>query len=399
MPTDWKPIDETSRFEQIKDETYKRILGKTGQWVKFQYADSCKLEENIFAYFERDHEEITIGADVSFSSQDTIVECRYSDFDNVPTQGDGVTVVETLGEVKLTMYFKITDRHEPDEQGAIMFVLELINAVRTKNGNPVFTSFVMEVNADDGVINLPLDPEINYNFTVNWGDDSGEKFNGAGLTSLSHTYAAPGVYSVCLVGPAIGVNYVEGVEAEKVLNIKSWGNSPWVSLRFEGCSNLSIVAGDVPNLSNLNSLYNGFRNAFSLDNIPNLNNWDVSNVENFESLFARTQINQPLGNWDVSSAVTLRAMLALTPFNQDVSAWDVSNVVDFSILFFDTNFNQDVSAWDVSSGENFEFMFMLSDFAQDVSAWDVSSALSLRSMFNACDNFNSDLSNWDVSSA
>ena len=133
MPTSWLDTDHNSDFEDLKDDAYKVILGCLGQWVTFTYADVGKADERIFAYFQRDHEEITIGADVTFSSQDPIVECRYSDFDNVPVQGDGVTVVETLGEVELTLNFKITDRHEPDEQGAIMFVLELISGSRVKN--------------------------------------------------------------------------------------------------------------------------------------------------------------------------------------------------------------------------------------------------------------------------
>ncbi len=133
MPTNWLDQDHESDFEACKDPAYKDILGHLGQWVTFSYVDTGKADERLFAYFQRDHEEITIGADVSFSSQDPIVECRYSDFDNVPSQGDSVTVVEILGEVELTLVFTITDRHEPDEQGAMMFVLELRNATRVKN--------------------------------------------------------------------------------------------------------------------------------------------------------------------------------------------------------------------------------------------------------------------------
>ena len=132
MPTNWLEPDHVGDFEACKDDAYKVVLGCLGQWVTFTYDGLGKVDERIFAYFEREHEEITIGADLSFSSSDPIVECRYSDFDNVPAQGDGVIVVEKLGEVELTLTFEITDRHEPDEQGAMMFVLELKNATRVK---------------------------------------------------------------------------------------------------------------------------------------------------------------------------------------------------------------------------------------------------------------------------
>ncbi len=132
MPTDWLDPDFESPFEQQKDDELKNVLGCAGQWVTFGY-ESGAPSERIFAYFEREHETVDISGDVAFSSQTTIVECRYSDFDTVPAQGDNVTVVETLGEVELTLIFEIDDRHEPDEQGAIMFELRLLDGSRDKS--------------------------------------------------------------------------------------------------------------------------------------------------------------------------------------------------------------------------------------------------------------------------
>ncbi len=132
MPSDWLDPNFESPFEAIKDDELKNVLSCAGQWVEFTFNDSLP-DERIFAYFEREHETVNISGDVAFSSQTTIVECRYSDFDNVPSQGDFVRVVETLGDVQLTLNFEIDDRHEPDEQGAIMFELRLLDGQRVKN--------------------------------------------------------------------------------------------------------------------------------------------------------------------------------------------------------------------------------------------------------------------------
>lgn len=129
MPSDWLDPTFQSPFEALKDDELKNVLACAGQWVDFTFADSLPAER-IFVYFEREHETVAIGPDVDFSTQTTIVECRYSDFANVPCQGDFVQVVETLGGVQLTLNFVIDDRHEPDEQGAIMFELKLIDGTR-----------------------------------------------------------------------------------------------------------------------------------------------------------------------------------------------------------------------------------------------------------------------------
>ena len=131
MGTTWVDPTFESPFEALKDVALIDVLKCAGQWVKFTFQDAGKPDEDLFAYFEREHTEINIDADVAFSTSEPVVECRYADFDNVPKQGDGVTVVEKLGNVELTLNFEIVDRHEPDEQGGIMFALKLLSGSRS----------------------------------------------------------------------------------------------------------------------------------------------------------------------------------------------------------------------------------------------------------------------------
>lgn len=130
MPTNWLDPNYSSPFEDHKDQALQDTLACAGQWVTFSYADVGKPDERIFAYFEREHEEINIGPEIAYSSNDPLVECRYADFDNVPYQGDTVTIVQTFDNVELSLVFEIDDRHEPDEQGAIMFSLEYVSGSR-----------------------------------------------------------------------------------------------------------------------------------------------------------------------------------------------------------------------------------------------------------------------------
>ena len=131
MPTNWLPADFKSEFESCKDEALKCALMTHGQWVTFIYADSDP-DERIFAYFEREFEEISADAEVVYSSNEPMVECRYADFNKVPNKGDQVSVVQQFGDqsVTLTLLFEICERREPDEQGAMMFKLEIIDATR-----------------------------------------------------------------------------------------------------------------------------------------------------------------------------------------------------------------------------------------------------------------------------
>ena len=42
----------------------------------------------------------------------------------------------------------------------------------------------------------------------------------------------------------------------------------------------------------------------------------------------------------------------------DINNWDVSSIKDFGSLFLDKkSFNSNISSWDVSNGENFSSMF------------------------------------------
>jgi len=79
-----------------------------------------------------------------------------------------------------------------------------------------------------------------------------------------------------------------------------------------------------------------------------LDNWNVSNVTDMESMFNHaTHFNQPLNNWDVSNVINMNFMFSnATSFNQPLNNWDVSNVTNMENIFVGaTSFNQPLDDW------------------------------------------------------
>jgi surface protein len=206
-----------------------------------------------------------------------------------------------------------------------------------------------------------------YNYNIITSD--GQEFTG--LTgSHTITFANAGDYDVSISGdfPRIYIN--NGVDKDKIIDIKQWGNIVWTNFlrAFYGCSNLVGSFTDAPNLANVTTLQDSFRNCSSFS--ANLSSWDVSNVKNFTNTFiifggGVTAPSTPvsgLGSWDMSSAVSIGSMFReQTNYNEDLSSWDVSNVNNMLNVFWgSTSFDQDLSNWNIINVTDF------SNFARNI---------------------------------
>lgn len=109
----------------------------------------------------------------------------------------------------------------------------------------------------------------------------------------------------------------------------------------------------------------------------NLNIIDVSKITDMEDLFFG---------------------LGLYPHNIDISKWDVSNVENMNSMFYAREkFNSDLSKWNVNKVKDMRAMFYgCENFNSDLSKWDVKKVKDMGHMFEECKSFNSDLSKWDV---
>ncbi|WP_299557240.1 BspA family leucine-rich repeat surface protein [Seonamhaeicola sp.] len=252
--------------------------------------------------------------------------------------------------------------------------------------------------SNDNQITIPTAVTSTYNYTVDWGDGTS---NSNVTGSITHTYGTPGTYQVTITGqfPYIGFRQ-NGLDNQKLISIDNWGDSQWVSFdeSFLGCSNMDVLATDIPDLSNVFNMRGMFSNCTSLVGNSSFSNWDVNNVLFMNNMFQGTLFNIDIGSWDMSSVTTTSAMFNnATQFNQDISSWDVSNVTNMGSMFASaTSFNQDIGSWNVGNVTSMSAMFDSSNFNRDIGSWDVSNVTTMLRMFNRS-TFNQDIGGWDVS--
>ena len=225
----------------------------------------------------------------------------------------------------------------------------------------------------DTEITIPTNSSYTYYYDVDWDNDG--VFDEFGLTTeVTHNYGTSGTYTIGIRGNYPAPYFNESGDYLKLISIDQWGSVLWESMNsaFEGCSNATLNATDIPDLSQVSTIKWMFE-SFGDFNVD-ISNWDVSNVTNMEGLFARGS------------------------FNGNISDWDVSNVTDFSQLFQENEvFNQDLSSWNTSKADDMNSMFSKATaFNQDLSSWDVSQVLDMMQMFQGATSFDQNLGDWDI---
>jgi surface protein len=294
---------------------------------------------------------------------------------------------------------------------------------------------------DSGVGNFRIDTDSanGYRYKVEWGDGSVSAITSS--SDVTHTYPSGGTYTVKISGRFDSFQYNNSNEADKIIQINSWGNIAWKEFvaAFRGCSNLTAITTDAPilehlknhNISSSSSLANLWYGCTNLDgafmdnwdftqatntggmfqDCTNFNNggsasisgWTMSGVTSMGSMFRNADsFNQPIGAWDVSNVTNMSTMFAQNSgFNQDIGNWDVSKVTNFFYFAWTSNFNNggspSISGWTFSpSLTQLNGLWYQSAFNQNINAWDVSNITNMNQLF-AISPFNQPLDTWDVS--
>ncbi|MFV0346934.1 MAG: BspA family leucine-rich repeat surface protein, partial [Bacteroidales bacterium] len=179
-------------------------------------------------------------------------------------------------------------------------------------------------------ITIPIDKSgtYNYDFYVNWGDTIN------GVPQISHfttaddpsyVYATPGTYTIKIFGsdsdgddisdgagfPRILFPAASDEDKTKIMTVEQWGAIKWASMAnaFTACSNLDVLAVDVPNLSNVADMSSMFDGCSKLKGNTHFGTWNVSNVTTMSSMFQNaTSFDQNIGAWNISSLATAANM-------------------------------------------------------------------------------------------
>ena len=210
-------------------------------------------------------------------------------------------------------------------------------------------SFVFNVKTDNaGASNndqfaLPLHSTFgsgNTTSSIDWGDGSTNLISASAQAVKTHTYDSAGSYTIKMTPTTgtigiKGIRFDDGGDDTKMINVENWGSlNINQNAAFEGCSNLTCTAPDVPfGFTTLPSfIFNGCSNLTSLD----VTRWDTSAMTNIGFMF--------VDNTNLSDF--------------DPSGWDVSNVTNMNSVFKNCkSMDFSLADWDLSSATNIKFIF------------------------------------------
>ena len=293
-------------------------------------------------------------------------------------------------------------------------------------GYPSLSSPVHAASADDFVITvnttttyagsssdtqftIPAFPGETYNYNVDCDNNGTNEANGV-TGDYTCNYDSPGIYTVAIkdnTGSRTGfprIYFNNSGDRLKLLTVEQWGTGAWTSMEnaFFGAANLAGQASDVPDLSNVSSLYGMFYNASSFNG--DISGWNTGSVTDMSAMFyGASAFNQDISGWDTSNVEYMVSTFAFaTAFNQDLGQWEVGQVTSMTSTFNTaTSFNQDLSGWDTGNVISFNFMFSgATAFDQDLGDWDVTSLTAAANMFSnvtlSTVNYDSLLQGWNA---
>ena len=172
--------------------------------------------------------------------------------------------------------------------------------------------------------------------------------------------------------------------------------------------------------SNVNSMNNMFYDCSSLLSLPDISNWDTSNVSDMSCMFSgcKSLLSFPdISKWNTSNVTNMRNMFGACRFHRyysscsslkslpDISKWNISNVIDMSNMFEGCSSLKslpDISKWNTSNATYMAGMFYeceLLSFLPDISKWNTSNVSDMSNMFCMCKSLLSlpDISKLDTS--
>lgn len=229
-----------------------------------------------------------------------------------------------------------------------------------------------------------------------------KRMSGLNITETTNLFEARlnNIYSI-----EKGTELPEGFDTEDDNNIISTPDSPYKIYAWK--KNYSIyIYSDAEVIKGNRDMTETFVNFYNTSRYPGIADWDMSETENFSSMFAvNNGINNVdfLSNWDTSSAKTLYRMFYrnFTLYNiAGLSRWNTSNVTNLSLTFYwtkiyslaplSTTDRGDYTSWDVSNVTTMSYTFGANENSgattvEGISNWNTSNVVNMSSMFSSWD--------------
>ena len=126
--------------------------------------------------------------------------------------------------------------------------------------------------------------------------------------------------------------------------------SPKTKMRLkELVEDNSVYLGDI-DISNITDMEDLFRDSKRVD-FSGIEKWDTSKVKTMNGMFSDAHcFNHNINDWNVSNVENMRYMFANTPFNQPLDKWNVASLTEANQMFDSaSSFTQSIESWNVTS--------------------------------------------------
>ena len=346
-------------YDAVKERDYGYANISDGEYLRVTFEQKLDSSKDITLYargsgvvevYEENENELLLDYNISKDKE-------YKQYLTELEENQDVFDLKVIGNIEFDY---IVDPVEPDK-----YFISTWNTSKTSSGS-----------SDASSVQLPLDDEGIYNFTVSWGDGTEDNITEYNQAEVTHSYSEEGTYTINISGIIEGWQFNNGRDRLKLIDISQWGDFKLGSTGgyFYGCTNLNISATDILNTSGTTSFINAFRIS-GVSTIPSLGSWDTSAAQDMSHMFYNSD-----------------------NFNENLTGWDVSNVTTTYRMFYSAEaFNGSMQDMNWSSNTNFIDMFNLATaFNGNVDNWTLGAA-SLQSMFENADAFNQDIHTWDTS--
>ena len=257
-----------------------------------------------------------------------------------------LTGIPSTTATAVTLTYMVTDSADTPITAELTFTVTVLS------GAFITTWQISPGSVANRTITIPIHEDSNYEYTVDWGDDSDNTEIYTNTIPATHTYTNAGNFKVTITGIFPRIYFNNGVDTNKIISIDQWGNNRWDSMEnaFRGCSKLRYTAKDTPDLSQVTDMSRMFSRASVFNG--NIGDWEVDNVTSMDQdMFSGASLfNGNIGDWEVGNVTNMGQMFSgASAFNQNISEWEVGNVTDMGSMFYQASaFNQNIGGWDVS---------------------------------------------------